>query len=737
MMTPLLLSKILACASLASAASSVAGTKRPQKITYTSLSAADDDGSSDLFLNALTKDGYVSITDIPSLQQGRNFRDVKLNLMSNLHGCMMDIGDDHVPMQHLDDGTVRKSFATTSLPLFDGDHHLHQEQQPIQLLEDFLAGNPSHKSDTAHCRAFQNDLSVFRSMVGDVTRRFAARLSFEMGMSLPTPLLLSSNKDGASSNNYIMMNYDDFESVVMGGQQLEHFHSYQKSEDEKNGDDDAATTIELHTDQGLFIAFTPGMLLVDQQQTLELSDGFYVQDSTTGENVLLEFTEDDDLVFMLGDAVNTIINNQLGDADGGKVLRATPHALSLASQKPRVWYGRMVLPPSDAYLPEATTTTFGQLRQVFVESTSKGESIPMGIGCSTNSKMVITTSRSLADSDEEHDHDDEEEQDDGHGIAANQCADDEMFCWFRCMALTEETKTCDERRLGLQCVDPRGLVVENGAGHGDYFPACTNNTHITHPITPYPQIEQQDPEVCTADLWAEFNSKDESYTNVISLKPDPTKPGPDANLAWSIVESEDGEKKLKARLTFNDVFGWLALGFANEFDAVHNGMNGGKVLLMKPGGNYSPVTGLDLSFGPSIGAYVIDGTDSAFRHWIDTEMVAEGASHEHTDCFTALTFESDNISGQAFNLEGSDEMIWAGNSNDYYVGYHGPDSRGRLTIDWLTGDVEFFISKPAWETEDDADLSDSPTKMEDGVSSSSNIGAFSGLVIVLICAMIL
>lgn len=224
---------------------------------------------------------------------------------------------------------------------------------------------------------------------------------------------------------------------------------------------------------------------------------------------------------------------------------------------------------------------------------------------------------------------------------------------------------------------------------------------------------------------------------MISLKPDPTKPGPDANLAWSIVESEDGEKKLKARLTFNDVFGWLALGFANEFDAVHNGMNGGKVLLMKPGGNYSPVTGLDLSVGPSIGAYVIDGTDSAFRHWIDTEMVAEGASHEHTDCFTALTFESDNISGQAFNLEGSDEMIWAGNSNDYYVGYHGPDSRGRLTIDWLTGDVEFFISKPAWETEDDADLSDSPTKMEDGVSSSSNIGAFSGLVIVLICAMML
>ena len=90
----------------------------------------------------------------------------------------------------------------------------------------------------------------------------------------------------------------------------------------------------------------------------------------------------------------------------------------------------------------------------------------MGIGCSTtNSKMVIHTSRSLAEG-----HDDEEEHEGGHGISANQCADDEMFCWFRCMALTEETATCDERFLGLQCVDPRGLVVEDGAGHGDYFP---------------------------------------------------------------------------------------------------------------------------------------------------------------------------------------------------------------------------------------------------------------------------
>ena len=234
---------------------------------------------------------------------------------------------------------------------------------------------------------------------------------------------------------------------------------------------------------------------------------------------------------------------------------------------------------------------------------------------------------------------------------------------------------------------------------------------------------------------------------MISLKPDPSKPGPDTNLFWSIVENEDGTKKLKARLTFNDVFGWLSIGFANEFDTVHNGMNGGKILLMKPGGNYSPVTGLDISVGANVGAYVIDDKSSAFRHWVDTESVAEGTDHEHTDCFTALTFESDSIKGQAFNLTGTDDMIWAGNSDDYYVGYHSRNSRARMTINWMTGDVEFFTSKPAWATDDEDDSATkeevdveslgSASKMEEEGSSGTTIGASLGFVAAILSFVML
>jgi hypothetical protein len=220
--------------------------------------------------------------------------------------------------------------------------------------------------------------------------------------------------------------------------------------------------------------------------------------------------------------------------------------------------------------------------------------------------------------------------------------------------------------------------------HGDYFPACTDRTYETHPVTPFPMIDQQDEEVCTLDLWTEFLEEETSYDHMANLTMDG---GAEAILFWSIVESEyvDDGKKIKARLAFNNVFGWLALGLANTTDYGLNGMLGANVLLAMPGGNYTAATGLDLSAGGSVATYKISEEDTAFRHWqtpIDTdETRSTVADFEDTGCFTALTFESDHINGQQFNMDGTDEMIWAGNYNDIWMAYHGP-SRARFAIDW-------------------------------------------------------
>lgn len=626
----------------------------PYRVTFESLLKANNgvNAKSSPFMGGLTKDGLVSVTNIPS------FKETKKALMSHLHSCIMSIEDESsVPTQHFPDGTIRRSFATSTLP--DG-----AGPQPIKSLEDYEA--LSVRSKSASCGNFKTHLASFRSTVDLATRQFAERLSTEMGTSLPSPLL--STSDAARKG------YEDIKQVFDGGEHLEHFHSYQKG----GRGEEAEATIEFHTDQGFFIAFTPGLIVTSADEPQELSDGFFIQDSN-GQKTAMEFTGEDDLVFMMGDGVNQFINNQLTDEHDR--LRATPHALTLSAQKDdsaaRVWYGRMALAPKDAKMLNMDST-FGEARQVLKDSISK-EGTSTGIGCSSpNMKAVISTSRNLSGDAEEP-----------------KCAENEIFCWFRCMAYEDfdvDPAACEGRNLGekVQCVNPRWQVHPTGEKHGDFYPMCTTNTHETHPVTDYPLIAQQDMEACTDVLWDDFIApRDHDHRADLTLPN-----GTDTILQWSVVEDDEGKKKIKARMAFNNVFGWLAVGFANELDERHNGMNGGNVVMAVPSGNYSAVTGFDMTMDGSVNTYHIDPDETSFRHWgfpIESdESKVTDSDYESTDCFTALTFESDQINGQNFNVDGSDEMMWAGNFEDYFSGYHGRLGRSRFTLDWTTGDVALF-----------------------------------------------
>jgi hypothetical protein len=239
-------------------------------------------------------------------------------------------------------------------------------------------------------------------------------------------------------------------------------------------------------------------------------------------------------------------------------------------------------------------------------------------------------------------------------------------------------------------------------------------------VTDYPLIEQQDNLACPG-LWDEFLTSDEEYDHTVDL----TVPnGPETQFMWSIVNGA-----IKARLVHNNVFGWLAMGFADP-DGGHNGMNGGQILLATPYGtdDYSPVTGLDTSSEDAmIATYVIDSEDTAFRHWqnpIDSEeALATVASFETNDCATLISFESSHINGKEFNINGTDEMIWAGNSNDYFVGYHGPFSRMRFTVDWKSGDVvPFAISQEDGSHIESTATYSETTQIADIVSELANNG---------------
>jgi hypothetical protein len=261
--------------------------------------------------------------------------------MSHLHDCITSIDDAvsstagegssvGIPTEYYyHDGTLRKSFATSTRPNGDGG------VQSIEVLEEFVNGRlfapPSSSSDdgvsSSSCAHLQDQLSSFRSTVDSVTRLFATKLSNEMeGTLLATsqPLLRNSDPTGED--------YVNIDQIVNGGVHLEHFHSYQKNtkmvgaeynsnsnniieeDGDEDGDEEKKKTIEFHTDQGFFIVFTPGMIVspttptgsTAQQEELPLSNGFYIQDTTNGERMHLVFTDKDELVFMMGDGVNQL-----------------------------------------------------------------------------------------------------------------------------------------------------------------------------------------------------------------------------------------------------------------------------------------------------------------------------------------------------------------------------------------------------------------------------------------------
>lgn len=263
---------------LATAASSSASMV-PHRMTHASLKSSPAASTTPL-VDALHTTGLVAVTSVAGLSES------KAGMLSNLPGCIADVESSSsvkVATAVLPDGTVRKSFASSAGP--DG------VTSSIKTVDDYLSSSAGRASSPS-CEAFSSYADSFRAAVGRATSDFAGRLSSELGGSLPAPLVTASSGKA----------YGTVSDVVSGGTHLEHFHSYSKPV--ASGEE--GETIELHTDQGLFIAFTPGLVVGSSEgEGTGLSGGFHVRDAE-GRRTTVNFDEEDDLVFMIGDGANSL-----------------------------------------------------------------------------------------------------------------------------------------------------------------------------------------------------------------------------------------------------------------------------------------------------------------------------------------------------------------------------------------------------------------------------------------------
>jgi hypothetical protein len=363
------------------------------------------------------------------------------------------------------DGTVRRTLATHTVPTVNGGG-----MQPLEIVTDstFLS---------KACLDFEAASWMVRQVTQSAVSAFAKHVTQGLKMEKNTPLLMTASGKEPQA-------FATFADVVENGERLEHFHSYQKMVQAapSSSTKETTSTIDVHTDQGLFLVFTPGRM-----SSGELTKGFFIQ---TGDGRLQEavFEEQDDLVFLLGDGVNQYVNNKLVDGGGSLSLRAAPHALNLPAwtqaQQARVWYGLMVLPPAHAVHPDYDGITFGDIRQGLMVGNGRGTSASSShadtiryLACSGGATVRDAAAWSQTRTSMERWLIEEGEVDPASCDNATH-----LYCWHTCQNLTADVSvaSCTSASRKLACANDNGQIW-SGTTHGDYTPQCVAMDAIVEP----------------------------------------------------------------------------------------------------------------------------------------------------------------------------------------------------------------------------------------------------------------
>jgi hypothetical protein len=430
---------------LIAASSPSAAALTPFRVSFDALAAASEDALGDaVFWEALSTTGMVSVTGLPAAAQ-----QALSTMASTQHACLFEASNQQ--QQTFLDGTVRRTLATQTVPQV-----VHEGgMQPLEIVTD-------RSSLSKVCLDFEAASWMVRQATQSAVSAFAKRVAQGLEMKEGTPLLMTTGKEPQA--------FATFADVVENGDYLEHFHSYQKTHKTSTKKTES-TTIDVHTDQGLFLVFTPGRMANG-----ELTKGFFVE-TVDGRLQEVDFEAQDDLVFLLGDGVNQYINNKLV---GGLSLRAAPHALNLEgwtqAQEARVWYGLMVLPPSNAVHPAHDGITFGQIRQGLVAGGVGSTDTIRYLACSGGAAVRDVSAGSTQSTTERW----LNEEGDVDPTSCDNAT--QLYCWHTCQNLTAEISaaSCTSASRKLACANDNGQIWP-GTTHGDYTPQCVALDAIVEP----------------------------------------------------------------------------------------------------------------------------------------------------------------------------------------------------------------------------------------------------------------
>lgn len=407
---------------------------------------------------AFTGTGMLAIRNVP------RFAQLRQELYETAATCIEEVVRSEVVEEELDfflttrlaDGTIRRSFGFLYGENFEAgadiDEHLRSIPSCLQFHRNYL-----------HLKVLIDQTSRFVTRGVDAicqTKRFTQFHKIEKR-------ILQQVDDVAQTSS--VEHYGSLFDLYANGNQLHHMHLYNQTAEQEE------KALAFHTDHGLFLAFVPGLILDDKRASLSSRSNqeFLVRvsnDRGTQVTAPIFPDEGDVLVFMLGDAVQKLINPICAHQ-----LVPTEHALDF-SQVPfptkdhyllRGWFGAMIIPPVDALSFEsagqAKASVGDHLLEAYVvdsemplDETFRSKSALHKDQVEKSSNATIGCSRELNLVE----------------LAKGGCRKGTMFCWMQCMPYSEvlNPASCEAKdsifhpgtKHSLQCATPEGIRYKGG-----------------------------------------------------------------------------------------------------------------------------------------------------------------------------------------------------------------------------------------------------------------------------------
>lgn len=372
-----------------------------------------------LAANELITIGAVQITGIPQFFSARK------EALGFLASCLQSgEGMEGVASVPMADGSVRRTSAAA-----------RAGGKPLPM------SSSCGRSSSTLRTVVQSTLELFFRLLDHSTQETAAQQRRHQQHSI-----------GPDSDRLIMgPSFSSFEEIFHIGEHLEHLHAYYSGNITQNNGHPTPRDdflLPLHTDSGLFVAMTSGLV-----KTCEGSEGGLSpkqhedeEDEEGGQNELYMrlpsgtmsrvIAEKDALIILAGEGAAEWLAPALGAP-----IRPVPHALGRIGGKrikdkngegteecfTRAWYGMMVLPPAEALVPVVTGPRGKQkewisykehrARELGELPDSRVDILPSGCGHSQEWNMF---SRRLSS-----------------GLCKREDGTSGVMCWTICQAVTD------------------------------------------------------------------------------------------------------------------------------------------------------------------------------------------------------------------------------------------------------------------------------------------------------------